>query len=140
MRVKKLAKKTKRAKHKRTKQKKTNRHNLYLGIVALIIVISLFVYYFNFIQGQQYYYDNEQKEIPGTTTITEEQRKMTTGGFCKKNSECFLTYCKGKTENCINTTQLSVYSRNCKSYSDWVLEEQDFSRCACVQNACALLE
>lgn len=59
---------------------------------------------------------------------------------CQISSQCFITYCKGQEKRCVNTTTFSDYSKNCMSYSDWVVETQDTSECACVSNVCKMLK
>lgn len=136
--------KRKKAQRRRTTRriaapKKTNRHNFYLLLFVLVIFLSFIVYYFNFFQQQpQANGPTSQNQVTptqqGTTPIN------VPGGGCTKDSQCFITFCKDQTEDCINTTQLSSYSKNCKTYSDWVIEKQDISRCACVQNACTMIK
>jgi hypothetical protein len=59
---------------------------------------------------------------------------------CQTNSQCFITYCKGQEKRCVNTTSFSSYSKNCQSYSDWVMETQDASECACIDSVCKMLK
>ena len=127
-----MAKKTKRVK----RSKKTKSNNIYLPIIVLIaIVFVLAFYYFNSAKGFQFSEENRN-----TNPLTQGTR-ISIGGFCKADSECFITYCKGQSRDCINSTQMATYSNNCKSYSDWVVENnQDPSVCSCIQNACTMIK
>ena len=124
----------KRKTNRRVATKKTSKNSSYLAIIVVIIVFVFAIYYFSFNKGSQQQPYQQTGETPSTAGS-----EIVTGGLCKKNSECFMTYCKGQAENCVNTTQLSFYSRNCKTYSDWIIENQDFSKCSCVQNACMIV-
>ena len=116
---------------------KVNKYNVFLAAFALIIVFLLLIFYSSLVKIAQ---TNEQRqETIAPTAITES--KTPTGGFCKTNSSCFITACKdSQTDDCVNTTLLSGYSKNCKSYSDWIIKNQDSSRCACIDNACKMIK
>lgn len=120
-------------------KKKPSRHNFYLLLLVIAIFLSFIVYYFNFFQQQP-----QANEPTSQNQVTPTEKGTTPinvpGGGCTKDSQCFITFCKDQTEDCVNTTQLSSYSKNCKTYSDWVIEKQDTSRCACVQNACTMIK
>jgi flagellar basal body-associated protein FliL len=132
-------KRTTRRKTRRTiKPKKTNRHNFYLLLLVLVIFLSFIVYYFNFFQQPQANEPTSQNQVAPTQQVTTPINVP--GGGCTKDSQCFITFCKDQTEDCVNTSQLSYYSKNCKTYSDWVIEKQDTSRCACFQNACTMIK
>jgi hypothetical protein len=123
---------------KKITPKKTNRHNLYLLLIVIAIFLSFIIYYFNFFKQQtQANGPTSQNQVTPTQQVTNPINVP--GGGCTKDSQCFMTFCKDQTEDCVNITQLSSYSKNCKTYSDWVVEnKQDYSRCACVQNACTM--
>lgn len=119
--------------------KKTNRHNFYLLLFVIAILLFFIIYYFNFFQQPQNNIPPTTQNQATTTGQTPTQTNVV-GGSCSKNSECFITFCKDQKEDCINTTQLSSYGKSCKTYSDWVIEKQDTSRCSCVQNACTMIK
>lgn len=122
--------------NKNIEKKTINKYNLYAAAFALLVVILLLVYYVGFLNPRSY--ENQIQQTQTTATI--EEPKIATGGSCKTNAGCFITTCKDmKTDDCVNTTQLSDYSKNCKSYADWVIKRQDTSRCACVQNICKMI-
>lgn len=135
-----MAKKIKRRKikHRRIEKKKINKYNLYLAAFALMLVIFILFYYFSLPKEQQLPYGQGQ-ETQTTQTTPTTIKPETYGGPCTKNSECFITRCIDQSESCVNTNQLSVYSKNCRTYSDWVIGKQDFSRCSCIQNACTMI-
>lgn len=132
-----LKKKTKKV--RKTKNiKKINKYNVHAAIFSLIVVMLLLFYYSGLSSVKPS--ENVQREDKITAPKTETVPQIiVTGGSCKRNSECFLTHCKGYSQNCINTVQLSTYSKNCKTYSDWVTDRQDYSKCACVQNVCKMI-
>jgi hypothetical protein len=119
------------------KNKKVN-YSLYIAFFVVLAIVLAVVYIFSNVGNPNYggtSNENQATNSPQTGTRT------SIGGFCKLNSECFVTYCKGQSRDCINSTQMATYSQNCKSYSDWVVEnKQDYSVCSCVQNACTLLK
>jgi len=119
-------------------KKKPSRHNFYLLLLVVAIFLSFVVYYFNFFQQPQNNEPTPQNQVTPTQQVTTPINVP--GGSCNKDSQCFMTFCKDQTEDCVNTTQLSSYSKNCKTYSDWVVEKQDTSRCSCVQNACTMIK
>ena len=121
------------AKLKKKKEKRINKYTVYLGTFVLIVILILVIYYSRFVQINKKIENQEEILLPKTELTIEK-------GFCKKNSECFITYCKGSEKDCVNTTQLSIYSKNCKTYSDWVVEKQDFSRCSCIRNFCTMIK
>jgi len=131
-----LAKRYKKTSKKRETKKldKVNKYTVFLGTFVLMIILMLVVYYSNFIQISKE--PESYQEIQKPTITTE----MAIGGSCKRDSECFITYCKdSQTKGCVNTTQLSTYSKNCKTYSDWIIEVRDPSKCACIQNSCTMI-
>lgn len=99
-----------------------------IAIIIFLTVIALNMHTTSEIQ-------NMEKEIiiPSITPQT-----VQTGGLCKRDTECFITSCKDQIESCVNTTQLTFYSKNCKTYSDWIVGKQDISRCNCIQNTCIM--
>lgn len=133
-----MAKKQKRISKKKVKKiekEKVNKYTIFLGTFVLIIILMLVVYYSSFIQVSEDF-DSYKKAQPQTIIGPE----TITGGFCKRDSECFITTCKdSQIKDCVNTTQLTDYNKNCKTYSDWIVEKQDPSKCACIQNSCKMV-
>ncbi len=119
---------------KKLEKSKPNKNTVFLGTFALIIILILIVYYSGFIQVVGGPETTQETQTP-TTTETE----LISEGGCNRDTECFVTYCEGSEQDCVNTTQLSGYSENCESYSDWKIEMQDFSKCACVQGSCKMI-
>lgn len=115
---------------KKTEKKKSISIYLVVAVIAIIIILAVIAFNLNTSSEIQ----NIGNEIPTSANPGTVQ----TGGFCKIDSECFITSCKGQTESCVNTTQLTFYSRNCNTYSDWIIGKQDVSRCSCIQNACIM--
>ena len=120
-------------KRKIKKASKTNKNNLYLPIIILLVVVFAFVIFY-FSSAKSVQPSGGGNEIPSTSS-TETQTSV--GGNCKTNYECFVTSCKGQAEDCINATQMAIYPKNCKTYSDWTVK-QDASKCDCEQNACTM--
>lgn len=120
---------------KKIEKEKVNKHTVFLGTFVLIIILFLIAFYSSFIQiskeSETYKETQTPTTIPGYETVS--------GGICERDSQCFITYCRGNPEDCVNTTQLSDYSKNCKTYSDWIVEKQDPSKCACIQNFCKMI-
>jgi hypothetical protein len=125
-------KKTKRSIKKEAK--KTNRYGLLLLSIALIAILAMFVYCFQFFKS-----NNNYVQVPGLPQQPGIGVETSVSGSCSKNNQCFITHCKGQVKSCVNTTQLTYYSKNCNNYLDWVVDQQDSSVCACVQNACKML-
>jgi len=124
---------------RRVRQKKTSKNISYLAIIVVIIMFVFIIYYFS--KGLQQPYQQPYQQPSETTPTTSGQgAAASVGGYCKTKYECFITSCKGQTEDCVNTTQLTFYSKKCNSYPDWVVGRQDTSRCACVQNACTMIK
>jgi len=124
---------------RRVRQKKTSKNISYLAIIVVIIMFVFVIYYFS--KGLQQPYQQPYQQPSETTPTTSGQGAAASiGGYCKTKYECFITSCKGQTEDCVNTTQLTFYSKKCNSYPDWVVGRQDISRCACVQNACTMIK
>lgn len=124
-----MAKKVKRKK----KIEKASKNNIFIVAIILIAAVALLYSVFSNTVAISNYgnnVNNPSKTTEGTITST--------GGYCKSNYECFLTSCKGQSEDCINATQMSTYPKNCKTYSDWILGKQDTSRCSCYNHACTL--
>ena len=138
-----MARKTKRTKTRkirrngRIREKKTNKNYFYLAIIALIAIVLVVVFYFGSLPNQPSYQPQGGNQI-STPEAPSTKTNIVTGGSCNKDSECFITSCKGQTEDCVNTTQLTFYSKKCNSYSDWVVGRKDISRCSCVGNACTM--
>ncbi len=125
---------------KKLEKKKFNKYNIYLGTFSLIIILILIVFYSSFNQMIKEQEVEKNKEIRTPITTTTFETSML-GGFCKRDSQCFITTCKeSKVKDCINTTQLTDYHKKCETYSDWIIERQDSSKCGCVQNACKMLK
>jgi len=113
---------------------KTNKNKLVLPIILVFVFVAVFVYIiFSSAKKEQPSGGTTEGPLTPSTAIP-----ATVGGYCKKDSECFLSYCKGQTEDCINATQMAVYPKNCRTYSDWIIEKQDYTRCACIQSACTI--
>ncbi|NIO44671.1 MAG: hypothetical protein GTN36_03915 [Candidatus Aenigmarchaeota archaeon] len=127
---------TKKKEIKKVEEKRINRTTIFLATFVLIIILILVVFYSSFIQVITEPGRDSIRTQPDTIIKPETMLK---GEFCERDSHCFITYCKGGSEECVNTTKLSDYSKNCKTYSDWVIERQDSSKCACVQNACKII-
>jgi hypothetical protein len=104
-------------------------------ILAVLMVLILAAIYYSTLKPMQTYGNNQQTTTPDATGTASVE-----GGTCKNNYQCFITYCKGQEKSCVNITQLSGYSENCRTYSDWVTDVQDSSKCACVQNLCGMLK
>jgi hypothetical protein len=106
----------------------------------LIAVVLIVIYYFSTNQGTQPYVNSgESPGVSPPSSPNQPTQPTVKGGGCTKDSECFITYCKGQTKYCVNTSQYINYYKNCKTYSDWIVEnKQDASSCGCVQNACTL--
>jgi hypothetical protein len=124
---------------RRVRQKKKSKNISYLAIIVVIILFVFAIYYFS--KGLQQPYQQPSQQPSGTTPTTGGQgAAASVGGFCKKDSECFVAYCKGQAKDCINATQMATYANdNCNRYTDFVVEnKQDYSVCACVQYACTL--
>ncbi|OGI12133.1 hypothetical protein A3K64_02250 [Candidatus Micrarchaeota archaeon RBG_16_36_9] len=115
---------------KKTKVKAQNKNIFYLVILIVAITVFAFLFYYFPVQLETYEKINDN---PSTT-----ESVNNTGGFCKTDFECFVTSCKGQSEDCVNITQLSEYSQKCKAYSDWLVGRQDNSKCDCIENACTL--
>ena len=133
-----MAKKQKRISKKKVKKiekEKVNKYTIFLGTFVLIIILFLIVFYSSFIQisrkSEKYHRETQPQITSGYEIVS--------GGICERDSQCFITYCRGNPEDCVNTTQLSDYSKNCKASSDWIIEMQDSSKCACVQNVCKMI-
>jgi len=132
-------------KYKETRKKKVikelekeeiNKHIIFLGTFILIITLILIVFYSSFIQIRK-----ESEKYQGIQTPIITEPKSVVGGFCKRDSECFITTCRdSQIKDCVNTTQLTDYHENCKIYSDWIVEMQDPSECACIQNVCKTMK
>ncbi len=120
---------------KKLEKKKINKYNIYLGTFVLIIILMIIVYYSSFIQIIK-----EPEIFQETQTLTITTPSEIVGGFCKRDSECFITQCKDNEKDCVNTTQLTDYSKNCKTYSDWIVGTQNISKCACIQNSCTMIK
>lgn len=122
------------------KNKKINKYNVYAAIFSLVIVVLLLFYYSSLsnVKPSENVQKGDQITVPKTETLPQ---IIVTGGNCKRNSECFVSYCKGQSKDCINSTQTAAYSKTiCKTYSDWIIEnKQDYSKCACVQNVCKMI-
>lgn len=120
---------------KEIKEEKVNKYTAFLGTFMFIVILFLIVYYSNFFQTS---IEPARGYQETQTPITTESKIL--GGSCKRDSECFITTCKDtQTKDCLNTTQITDYYKNCKTYSDWIVEKQDISKCACVQNVCKML-
>ena len=135
-----MAKKAKKTSEKKVikklEKKKINKYNIYLGTFVLIIILMIIIYYSSFIQISKELEGYQENQIPMITTPSQ----IVVGGFCKRDSECFITTCKdSQIKDCVNTTQLTDYNKNCKTYSDWIVEKQDPSKCACIQNSCKMV-
>ena len=121
---------------KKLEKKKFNKYTIYLGTFVLIVILLLVIYYSSFIQDSK---EPERFQEIQTPSITGPE--IVAKGFCKRDSECFITTCKDtQIKDCVNTTQLTDYHENCKSYSYWVVEQQDPSECACIQNLCKTIK
>jgi hypothetical protein len=126
------------------REKKTSKNTLYLAIIVVFIVLASVFYYFGFSKGLQQPYQQPFQQpsgTSGTTPTTSGQGTATSvGGFCNKDSDCFVAYCKGQAKDCINATKMATYANdNCNTYSDFFVEnKQDASTCGCVQNACTM--
>jgi len=116
---------------RKTKKKKTS-SSIYLFIAVIAIIIFLAVIAFNL------YTTSEIQNMGNEITPSTNPETVQTNGFCKIDSECFITSCRDQTESCVNVTQLTFYSKNCKTYSDWIIGKQDVSRCGCVQKSCVM--
>jgi len=112
--------------------KKKTSSSMYLIIAVIAIIIFLAVIALNL------YNNSEIQNMGNEITPSIAPETVQTGGFCKSDTECFITSCKGQVESCINVTQLTFYSKNCKTYSDWIVGKQDISRCSCIQKACIM--
>jgi len=59
------------------------------------------------------------------------------GGYCIRNSECFVVSCESTgVLECVNTSQMTNYYNKCEGWWDVKIETQNPSRCACIQNRC----
>lgn len=126
---------------RRIRQKKTSKNISYLAIIVVIILFVFAIYYFSLSKGLQQPNQQPDQQPSGTTPTTSGQgAAASVGGYCKTKYECFITSCKGQTEDCVNTTQLTFYSKKCNSYPDWVVGRQDISRCSCITNACTMIK
>ncbi len=124
-----MAKKTRRVK----KEKKTSGYNLPLLLIALIAIVLISIYYFQLSKTGNNFQTTETTEQSRTQTIV-----TSSGGSCSRDNQCFVTHCKDHAKSCVNTTQLTYYSENCDRYIDWIVDQQDPSACACVQNVCTM--
>ena len=125
-----------RASRAKAKAKKPRFNPIIIVILAVLVIIALGVaFYSPKTPGAQIHdeQDEQQPTFPGAPVTSAVE------GICQKNNQCFITYCKDEAKRCVNTTQLTGYSSNCKTYSDWVTDVQDYSKCACVQNVCKML-
>lgn len=130
-------KKIKKVRKNRVQIKKVN-YSFYIVFFVVLAFVLVIVYIFGNFGNPTYGGTSNENQA---TNNPQTETRASIGGFCKINSECFITYCKGQSRDCINSTQMATYSQNCKSYSDWVVENnQDPSVCSCIQNACTLLK
>jgi hypothetical protein len=129
-------KKTKKSSRK-VEQKKKFKINPVLIAAVLVVLILAAAFYFKAPAGQtpQKVESNNQQ-----TTVGQQSSQPSVGGNCERNNECFVTYCKGEEKSCVNVTELSDYSKKCKTYLDWVVSRQDSSTCSCVNNVCTMLK
>ena len=119
-----------------SENKKVN-YSLYIAFFVVLAFVLVVVYIAGNLRSPTYGGTSNENQ---TTNNPQTETRTSIGGFCKKDSECFINYCKGQSKDCINSTQMATYSVNCKSYSDWVVENtQDPSVCACSQNYCTML-
>lgn len=130
-----MAKKYNRKRTKKIEKKRVNKYTALLGTFALIIILLLVFYYSSFIQASK---EPERYQEIQTPTTTETETIVAVEGNCKRDSECFITYCINSEKDCVNTTQLTDYNKKCRSYSEWKVDKQDASKCGCVQNSCTM--
>ena len=145
--TKRKAKKTARKKVKRTAPKKKSQPKyVNLGIIAVVAVLLLLVMYSwpapvqpNANGGNT----NGGGETNGGDQIIPPaqpgQVVMPGDSSCSSNSQCLITYCKGEAKQCLNTKDAFEHSNTCEKSSDWVLENQDASICACVDSVCTMI-
>jgi hypothetical protein len=129
-------KKTKKSSRKVEQKKKFKINPVLIAAIAIVLVLAA-AYYFNAPAAQ-----NNPKIESGNqqTTIGPQASQPSVGGNCERNNECFVTYCKGEERSCVNVTELSGYSKKCRTYLDWVVSRQDSSTCSCVNNVCTMLK
>jgi hypothetical protein len=131
-----MKRKVKRIRRVQAKNKKTN-YSLYVAFFVILAFVLVIVYLAGSLGKPQPNAGNLNENQPSNT---QPEIKTSIGGYCKRDSECFVAYCKGRTKDCINVTQMATYANdNCNNYSDFVVEnKQDYSVCGCVQGACTL--
>ena len=99
-----------------------------LGLLAVVVLIALIAMMFTIPQVEL---KLDQTTPPIVSGITQ------SGGSCKRNSECFVVSCKsGGALECVNTIQMESYYQKCEGWWDVKVENQDPSKCSCIENNC----
>ena len=114
-----------------------------LGIIAFAVVAVLII-------AMAIYFDSEMPIDIHTPDFNQGNQtnpdSLTTisvpvqSGSCEKDSQCFITRCIDREYSCVNTTELTNYSKLCNDYLEWVIEVQNASVCGCVDNECKMLK
>jgi len=134
-----LARKTKKIREIKKTEEKVNRDEIKKKItyskyvilaVAIVIAVIALIVNLSLILGTQTSVDGGTKP-PVVSGLTQ------TSSYCEKNSECFVVGCKsGTILECVNTSQMNNYYKNCESVWDLKVEVQNPSNCGCIQNKC----
>jgi hypothetical protein len=127
-------KKSKKASIVGTNKKKFSFNTSIIAVVLFLAFLAILYYVDMSMQNNFDTGSNPPPVISGDGSNT-----TTVLSACKQDSECFITHCKGQANACVNTTQLTDYSRNCDKYIDWVIDAKNATQCACVQNNCKML-
>ena len=132
-----MAKKRSKAKKVQRKRqpkqaKKTQGPMAYFAVAAIFLVLLAAIVMLGNNNSQETYASGQEDEQKIAPPVSQDA--------CNTNSQCFITYCRGQDRRCVNTTTLSSYSKNCASYSDWVIETQVSGDCACVDGMCEMLK
>ena len=108
----------------------------WIAVAAVLAIVLLGgVYYMNSLMTPNVNDNGGQNPL---SVISGDVSNTVSSGSCRTNSQCYITHCKGQEISCVNVTQLSKYSSRCDNYLDWIVDKQDSTECACVQNSCTM--